>query len=62
MSEKAFMRDNLLLILTVVSVFGGCIFGFTLRNLNLTQKNIDLIGFPGEIFMNMLKVCFKYQF
>lgn len=58
MVQKSFIRKNLLLFLTISSVIIGCIIGFLLRNLNLTQRHIDIIGFPGEILMNMLKVIF----
>lgn len=62
MEKKTFLRENLLLFLTVASVFAGCIIGFSLRNLELTERNIDLIGFPGEILMNMLKVSYFFVF
>lgn len=49
-------RKNLLLLLTVVSVFVGLGAGFTARSAEPSQRTIDLIGFPGEILMNMLKM------
>jgi len=48
-------RKNLLLLLTIVSVMVGLGVGFTARSAEPTQRTIDLIGFPGEILMNMLK-------
>lgn len=51
-----FLRENLLLILTIGSVFIGTFVGFAIRPSNPSVKTINLVGFPGEIFMNMLKL------
>uniref|UniRef100_A0AC34FMA6 Amino acid transporter n=1 Tax=Panagrolaimus sp. ES5 TaxID=591445 RepID=A0AC34FMA6_9BILA len=48
--------DNAQLLLTVVAVFIGIAIGFGLRETHPTQKTIDLIAFPGEILMSMLKM------
>nr|CAD2145775.1 unnamed protein product [Meloidogyne enterolobii] len=53
--KKELFRENILLLFTIFSVFAGFGIGFGLRHLHLTQREIDLIGFPGEIFMNILK-------
>lgn len=52
----SFVRDNAQLLLTVLAVFVGIGIGFALRGTHPTQKTIDLIAFPGEILMNMLKM------
>uniref|UniRef100_A0A1I7YKZ2 Amino acid transporter n=1 Tax=Steinernema glaseri TaxID=37863 RepID=A0A1I7YKZ2_9BILA len=51
-----FMRKNLLLTLTIVAVVLGVFLGFVLRSFDLTQDTIQLINFPGEIFMQVLKL------
>lgn len=56
MKLKKILRENLLLILTILSVFIGIALGFSLRPLNPEKKVITIIGFPGEILMNMLKM------
>ncbi|KAL7076104.1 hypothetical protein ACQ4LE_004774 [Meloidogyne hapla] len=49
-------KKHLLLSLTISSVFVGLIIGFTLRGMHLSQESIRLINFPGEIFMQVLKL------
>ena len=51
-----FLRTNGQLIATLVGVICGITVGFALRPANPSQRAIDLIGFPGEIMMNMLKM------
>ncbi|CAI4221303.1 unnamed protein product [Auanema sp. JU1783] len=51
----AWFRKNTLLLLTLVSVIFGCCLGGFLRFSNPSETAIRLIGFPGELFMNMLK-------
>lgn len=53
---SAFIRGNLLLILTLLSVVVGVIFGFVARSVNPSSRTIELIGFPGELLMSMLKM------
>ncbi|KAE9550107.1 hypothetical protein FO519_006682 [Halicephalobus sp. NKZ332] len=53
---RIFLKTNAQILLTIVGVFVGIAVGFALRNTNPSQKAIDLIGFPGEILMNMLKM------
>ncbi|XP_067674039.1 putative sodium-dependent excitatory amino acid transporter glt-6 [Haliotis asinina] len=50
------LRTNALLVATIISVVLGGVVGFFCRQLNLTHETIQLIGFPGEIFMRMLKM------
>ncbi|EFO83221.1 hypothetical protein CRE_30573 [Caenorhabditis remanei] len=51
-----FCRENTLLVMTMFSVFLGVVLGFGLRPLNLSQETLQLINFPGEIFMQVLKM------
>ncbi|KAI1717413.1 sodium:dicarboxylate symporter family domain-containing protein [Ditylenchus destructor] len=55
-SQKSLLRENLLVLLTVAGVFGGIILGFIVRGFSPSMTTIGLIGFPGEILMNMLKM------
>ncbi|CAJ0937356.1 unnamed protein product, partial [Mesorhabditis belari] len=51
-----FCRENLLLTMTIISVILGVSLGFGLRPLNLSPETLQLINFPGEIFMQVLKM------
>ncbi len=54
--NKKRIKENMLLIFTIRSVLLGILIGFILRsqtNLNTAQK--QYFGFPGEIFLRMLK-------
>lgn len=44
------------LILTILSVFAGVPLGLSMRTMHPDHHLITFIGFPGEIFMNMLKM------
>uniref|UniRef100_A0A183BHH0 Amino acid transporter n=1 Tax=Globodera pallida TaxID=36090 RepID=A0A183BHH0_GLOPA len=48
--------ENLILVLTLISVFVGIGAGFFARQFNPSRRTIDMIGFPGELFMNVLKL------
>ncbi|KJH48656.1 hypothetical protein DICVIV_05215 [Dictyocaulus viviparus] len=48
-----FCRDNILLVMTIISVILGVSLGFGLRPLNLSAETLQLINFPGEIFMQI---------
>lgn len=50
------MRTNLLLILTVFGVFCGFLTGFLCRYLEPSQTTIEMVSFPGELLMRMLKM------
>ncbi|KAF8374482.1 hypothetical protein PRIPAC_80911 [Pristionchus pacificus] len=50
------IKDNLLLVLTVSSVVAGIVLGLVLRSVNLSPIALQLINFPGEIFMQVLKM------
>ncbi|TMS37957.1 hypothetical protein L596_004787 [Steinernema carpocapsae] len=51
-----FMKKHLLLTLTVIAVLLGVFLGFILRSFDFSQDTIQLINFPGEIFMQVLKL------
>ncbi|VDP07939.1 unnamed protein product [Heligmosomoides polygyrus] len=48
-------EKNLLLILTIAGVIVGVVGGALLRYLEPGPQTVKYIGFPGELFMNMLK-------
>ncbi|KAL4228027.1 hypothetical protein ACF0H5_013465 [Mactra antiquata] len=51
-----FVKDNLLLILTIAGVVLGVILGFILRLAQPSPDAIMIIAFPGEILMRALKM------
>uniref|UniRef100_A0A915D2Y3 Amino acid transporter n=1 Tax=Ditylenchus dipsaci TaxID=166011 RepID=A0A915D2Y3_9BILA len=55
-ASLGFCGTHLLLSLTITSVFVGLLAGFTLRTLALDSVTVRLINFPGEIFMQVLKL------
>uniref|UniRef100_A0A663F6R7 Amino acid transporter n=1 Tax=Aquila chrysaetos chrysaetos TaxID=223781 RepID=A0A663F6R7_AQUCH len=52
----AFWRKNGLLTLSMLSVATGCLLGFLLRALELTELEKQYFSFPGELLMRMLKM------
>uniref|UniRef100_A0A0N4ZCH9 Amino acid transporter n=1 Tax=Parastrongyloides trichosuri TaxID=131310 RepID=A0A0N4ZCH9_PARTI len=48
--------EKILLLFTMIGVAFGIIIGISFRNIKLSQMTVHLIGFPGEIFMNLLKM------
>jgi len=50
------LKENLLLTATFSGVLIGVIFGIVLRPLDLDQDTIDLLAYPGELFMRLLKL------
>lgn len=54
---RDFFMKNLLLVLTIASVIAGIVLGLVLRSVELSPVTIQLINFPGEIFM---QVCAKF--
>ncbi|CAD5219446.1 unnamed protein product [Bursaphelenchus okinawaensis] len=51
-----FCQKNLLLTLTINSVIIGLALGFVLRGMSLSAETIQIINFPGEIFLQVLKL------
>ncbi|XP_067649746.1 excitatory amino acid transporter-like [Haliotis asinina] len=50
------LRENALLISTIVSVFLGTTVGLLCRRFSPSSDTIAMVEFPGEIFMRMLKM------
>ncbi|XP_017855336.1 excitatory amino acid transporter isoform X1 [Drosophila busckii] len=50
------LRDNLMLLVTLSGVLLGVILGLSLRGLHLNSDSIMLISYPGELFMRVLKL------
>uniref|UniRef100_A0A914WFI4 Amino acid transporter n=1 Tax=Plectus sambesii TaxID=2011161 RepID=A0A914WFI4_9BILA len=53
---RSWIRQNLLLVLTIVSVVLGAFVGFAMRSLELDSQTVMLVNFPGEMLMHMLKM------
>ena len=59
---KRWLRSNLLLLLTVVSVLVGVVVGILVREVDMERGSkgyvlmVELLGFPGELFLRMLKM------
>uniref|UniRef100_A0AC35FHF8 Amino acid transporter n=1 Tax=Panagrolaimus sp. PS1159 TaxID=55785 RepID=A0AC35FHF8_9BILA len=53
---KELWSQNLLLSLTISGVIIGIWLGFILRGQNLSENTVSLVKFPGEIFMQVLKL------
>ncbi|KAK0395605.1 hypothetical protein QR680_001354 [Steinernema hermaphroditum] len=54
--KRSWTTEEIQLVLTILAIFGGILVGFVVRVQEPSEKTIHLIGFPGEIFMNMLKM------
>ena len=50
------LRQNLLLVLTVTGVFLGFIVGFIVRIFKPSEEVIMFISFPGDVLMRILKM------
>ncbi|OXU18613.1 hypothetical protein TSAR_005532 [Trichomalopsis sarcophagae] len=53
---EIWLRENLLLVLTVLGVLLGCLLGFLGRLGDFSAQTIMLVSFPGEILMRTLKM------
>ena len=53
---KLQLKQNLILVFTLIGIIGGIIIGLTLRNFEPTKETIVLIGFPGEMLLRVLKM------
>nr|XP_029480207.1 excitatory amino acid transporter 2-like [Oncorhynchus nerka] len=52
-----FLIRNALLVLTILGVIAGSLFGMLLRYVSITDPNtLMLVSFPGDILMRMLKM------
>ncbi|KAI6171453.1 Amino acid transporter [Aphelenchoides bicaudatus] len=50
------MKKDLILVLTIEAVVIGVVLGFIIRPFNPSNDAISLIGFPGEIFMQIVEM------
>lgn len=50
------MKENLLLMLTVLGVVFGIAIGAMARMVEYSEDTVMLVAFPGEIMMRMLKM------
>lgn len=53
---KKWLLTNLLLLLTIASVLIGCAVGLSVKEADPGREAVELIAFPGEIFLRMLKM------
>jgi Na+/H+-dicarboxylate symporter len=54
---KNWSRKNAFLFVTILSVLVGIVLGFLLRQYaNLNEIEKSYVGFPGEIFLRMIKL------
>jgi len=53
---KTWMKENFLLVLTFSGVVSGFVLGLGLRQFELDKNTINLIAYPGELFMRLLKL------
>ncbi|XP_066594060.1 excitatory amino acid transporter isoform X1 [Prorops nasuta] len=53
---RKWLRENLLLMITLSGVLLGVVLGFGLRPLALGADAVMLISYPGELFMRLLKL------
>lgn len=53
---RKWLRENLMLLVTLSGVLLGVCLGFSLRPLKLSADSIMLIAYPGELFMRVLKL------
>ncbi|CAI2326937.1 unnamed protein product [Caenorhabditis sp. 36 PRJEB53466] len=52
---RSWLTKNMLLLMTLAGIVGGVIVGGVLRSAEPSPEVIRYVGFPGELFMNMLK-------
>jgi Na+/H+-dicarboxylate symporter len=52
----AWLKENMLLVLTFSGVVSGFVLGLGLRPLELEEDTIHLLSYPGELFMRLLKL------
>lgn len=52
----SWMKENLLLVMTILGVVLGVAAGAFARTLEYSSQTVMLVSFPGEIMMRMLKM------
>ena len=55
-SLRAWLKENLLLVITFSGVFFGVLIGILLKPLDLSDLTISYVAYPGELFMRLLKL------
>ncbi len=53
---SSWVRTNLLMVFTVFGIAAGIALGFGLHPYHLSKDAILIIGFPGDVFMRLLKL------
>jgi L-cystine uptake protein TcyP (sodium:dicarboxylate symporter family) len=53
---KSHLMTNLILVLTIVAIFGGTALGFLGRALEFSPTAVRLVAFPGELLLRLLKM------
>ena len=53
---RSWLKENLLLVITFSGVSLGVIIGILLKPLELDSVTVSYIGYPGELFMRLLKL------
>ena len=53
---SSWVKENLLLVLTILGVVLGVLAGAFARTLEYSSQTVMLVSFPGEIMMRMLKM------
>ena len=53
---RAWLKENLLLVITFSGVFLGVIIGVLLKPLELEPLTVAYLAYPGELFMRLLKL------
>ena len=53
---KTWLSQNMLLVITFSGVSFGVLIGILLRRYDLDDHTIYYIGYPGELFMRLLKL------
>ncbi|XP_060940034.1 excitatory amino acid transporter 4-like isoform X1 [Limanda limanda] len=52
----AFLKRNLFVILTVTAVASGIGLGFALRSINMSDRDVRYLMFPGELLLRLLQM------
>ena len=53
---RAWLKENLLLVITFSGVFLGVLIGVLLKPLDLEPLTVSYLAYPGELFMRLLKL------
>lgn len=50
------LKENLLLLCTIIAVVLGVLLGLIVRSYNVSKTTVSYFVFPGEVFLRMLKL------